>query len=158
MSQFCLTTPLGWLLLTESNQQLTEIQLFPTTPPSVSGAPASGVLREAAQQLNEYFCGRRRTFTLPYVATGTPWQKKVWQALTEIPYGETCSYRQIAERVGNPNAARAVGMANKCNPLPILIPCHRVIGADGSLTGYALGLPVKEHLLQMEQRYAHTCI
>ena len=157
MSQFCLKTPLGWLLLTEDNQRLTGIQLLPS-PPAVSVERASGILREAAQQFDEYFCGQRKTFTLPYAVTGTVWQKKVWQALTEIPYGETCSYQQIAGRVGNPKAARAVGMANKSNPLPILIPCHRVIGTDGSLTGYALGLSVKESLLQLEQRYSDLCV
>ena len=115
---------------------------------------SAGILQEASRQLAEYFAGQRKSFTLPYAMQGTRWQRSVWQALTRIPYGETRSYRQIAEQVGNPRAFRAVGMANNRNPLPILVPCHRVIGADGSLVGYASGVAIKQKLLQLEQRYS----
>ena len=105
----------------------------------------------AQRQLNEYFSGSRKVFSLPLALTGTPFQRKVWQQLTQIPYGEVRSYGQIAQAVGNPKACRAVGAANHCNPIPILVPCHRVVGANGSLTGYAGGLWRKNLLLQLEQ-------
>ena len=105
----------------------------------------------AQRQLNEYFSGSRKVFFLPLALTGTPFQRKVWQQLTQIPYGEVRSYGQIAQAVGNPKACRAVGAANHCNPIPILVPCHRVVGANGSLTGYAGGLWRKNLLLQLEQ-------
>ena len=111
-------------------------------------------LREAKRQLGEYFAGERREFDLPLAAAGTPFQHRVWDALREIPYAETLSYRELAKRVGNPAASRAVGAANGRNPLAIVVPCHRVIGADGSLTGYGGGLPVKAALLALEQRVA----
>lgn len=120
-------------------------------------APPEAVLSEtdlsrlAVKQITQYFQGRRREFDLPLRPSGTIFQKQVWEALCQIPYGETRSYRQIAEAIGNPNACRAVGMANNKNPVMILIPCHRVIGADGSLTGYACGLGVKRMLLELEQ-------
>ena len=101
-------------------------------------------------QLNEYFTGRRRTFDLPLSLRGTPFQRSVWLQLLQIPWGETRSYGDIARAVGKPGAARAVGMANQTNPLPIIVPCHRVIGANGSLTGYAGGLDVKARLLALE--------
>lgn len=101
-------------------------------------------------ELEEYFLGRRREFDLPLRPDGTEFQRKVWAALREIPYGETRSYSEIAEQVGNPKAVRAVGMANHRNPIAIMIPCHRVIGKNGSLTGYAGGLRLKERLLKIE--------
>ncbi len=101
-------------------------------------------------QLNEYFTGRRRTFDLPLSLRGTPFQRSVWLQLLQIPWGETRSYGDIARAVGKPGAARAVGMANQTNPIPIIVPCHRVIGANGSLTGYAGGLDVKARLLALE--------
>ena len=100
------------------------------------------LLREAAKQLNEYLAGKRKVFDLPLDPEGTQFQKAVWKALTGIPFGETRTYRNIAESVGNPKACRAVGMANNKNPIAILIPCHRVIGADGKLVGYAGGLDI----------------
>lgn len=109
------------------------------------------LLRCAAGQLREYFSGQRNRFELPLDPAGTPFQRAVWQALTEIPCGETRTYAQIAAHVGRPRACRAVGMANHCNPVMIVIPCHRVVGSDGSLTGYASGLPVKEYLLGLER-------
>lgn len=103
-----------------------------------------------ARQLQEYFRGERRDFDLPLAPEGTDFQRRVWTELARIPYGETISYRALAERIGSPAAVRAVGRANGANPIPIVVPCHRVIGADGSLTGYGGGLPVKQALLALE--------
>ena len=110
------------------------------------------ILLDAQQQLNEYFQGQRQTFELPLDFEGTEFQKKVWQALLNIPFGETRSYRQIAEQVGSPKAVRAVGAANGQNPISIIAPCHRVIGSGGKLVGFAGGLDNKEILLQLEQQ------
>lgn len=108
------------------------------------------ILCAAEKQLNEYFSGTLKQFSLPLEFIGTDFQKQVWQALLTIPYGETRSYGQIAQQIGNPKAVRAVGMANSKNPISIIAPCHRVIGANGSLTGFAGGLPVKSFLLDLE--------
>ncbi len=105
---------------------------------------------KAYSQLIEYFNGKRKTFDLPYKLNGTDFQKKVWSALCDIPYGETRSYKDIAIAVGNPKASRAIGMANNKNPITVIVPCHRVIGASGKLVGYAGGLAMKEFLLKME--------
>lgn len=110
------------------------------------------LLRHAAEELGAYFAGRRRDFTVPLDPPGSDFQRQVWQALRSIPYGETRSYRQIAEQIGRRSAARAVGMANNRNPIAILIPCHRVIGSNGSMTGYAAGIAIKERLLALERR------
>jgi len=110
----------------------------------------NAVLRITRAQLDEYFAGKRRDFDLPLAPRGTDFQRNVWQTLATIPYGETISYSQLATRVGKPSAMRAVGAANGRNPLPIVLPCHRVIGADGSLTGFGGGLPTKEFLLKLE--------
>ncbi|HEX2204561.1 MAG TPA: methylated-DNA--[protein]-cysteine S-methyltransferase [Longimicrobium sp.] len=101
-------------------------------------------------QLADYFAGTRNDFDLPLAPEGTPFQRRVWEELRRIPAGETISYRALAERIGRPSAARAVGRANGTNPIPIVVPCHRVIGANGTLTGYAGGLPAKETLLALE--------
>lgn len=106
---------------------------------------------ETAKQLEEYFAGKRRQFDIPFAPQGTEFQKKVWNALCQVPYGETRTYKEIAVMVGNPNASRAVGLANNRNPIPVFIPCHRIIGTNGSLVGYAGGLDMKEKLLQIEQ-------
>ena len=108
------------------------------------------VLHAARTQLGEYFAGTRTTFELPLSPQGTPFQKTVWHALADIAYGQTISYAQLATRVGKPTAMRAVGAANGRNTLPIVLPCHRVIGADGSLTGFGGGLPTKQFLLELE--------
>ena len=110
------------------------------------------ILLDAQQQLNEYFQGQRQTFELPLDFEGTEFQKKVWQALLNIPFGKTRSYRQIAEQVGSPKAVRAVGAANGQNPISIIAPCHRVIGSSGKLVGFAGGLDNKEILLKLEQQ------
>lgn len=111
---------------------------------------ASHLTDTAAQQLEQYLAGSRQTFELPLQPRGTPFQQRAWRALLQIPYGQTRSYRQQAEALGNPRAVRAVARANGANPLAIVVPCHRVIGADGSLTGYAGGLELKAHLLTLE--------
>lgn len=108
------------------------------------------LLREARAQLEAYFAGRLKVFSLPLAPEGTAFQQGIWNALRQIPYGETRTYGEIAALAGNPKASRAVGMANNRNPLPVFIPCHRVIGTNGSLTGYAGGLDVKLKLLQLE--------
>lgn len=111
------------------------------------------LLVQAAGQLDEYFTGKRKEFDLPLAAEGTLFQKKVWNALCTIPYGETRSYKDIAIQIGNAKACRAVGMANHNNPIGIIVPCHRVVGADGKLVGYAGGLDRKQLLLELERKY-----
>lgn len=108
------------------------------------------LLKEGRAQLDAYFAGQLKKFTLPLAPSGTAFQLRVWDILSALPYGETITYGQLAEKVGNPNASRAVGMANGRNPLPIFIPCHRVVGAGGKLTGYTGGLDIKEKLLRIE--------
>jgi methylated-DNA-[protein]-cysteine S-methyltransferase len=108
------------------------------------------ILREAGKQLHAYFSGRRTSFAIPLDLRGTPFQREVWNALLAIPYGETRTYLDLARRLGNPNATRAVGAANGRNPVSIIVPCHRVIGSSGKLTGFAGGLEVKERLLRLE--------
>lgn len=142
--------PFGKLTLIAEGSVLTAIR-FGAEAGAVCDE-ANAVLDCAAQQLEEYFSGRRCAFSIPMEMRGTPFQKQVWNALTEIGYGETACYSDIAEKIGNPKACRAVGMANNRNPLPIIVPCHRVIGRDGSLTGYAGGLDVKTWLLNLEKR------
>lgn len=122
--------------------------------PSAPSAPSTPLLCEAARQIDEYFAGLRRRFTLPLAAAGTPFQQEVWRALGEIPYGQTRSYAQVAAQVGRPRACRAVGMANHRNPIAIVTPCHRVVGSDGALTGYAGGMETKRRLLALERAVA----
>jgi methylated-DNA-[protein]-cysteine S-methyltransferase len=107
---------------------------------------------EVIRQLRAYFSGELKTFDLPLAPEGTKFQLRVWNSLRAIPYGEAISYAQLAQKIGNPRAVRAVGLANSCNPIPIIIPCHRVIGSDGSLTGFGGGLPNKKKLLALESR------
>ena len=109
------------------------------------------LIKKAAKQLGEYFDGKRKTFDLPLAPRGTEFQLTVWKALQTISYGKTCSYGQLAAMIGNPKACRAVGMANNRNPIAVIIPCHRVIGSNGSLTGYAGGLELKEKLILLEK-------
>jgi methylated-DNA-[protein]-cysteine S-methyltransferase len=110
-----------------------------------------GVLRDVRRELDQYFAGRLKTFTTPLAFTGTPFQHQVWKELTRIPYGETISYLDLAKRIDNPKAVRAVGLANGANPIAIIVPCHRVIGSNGSLTGFGGGLPTKRALLDLER-------
>lgn len=115
-------------------------------------ARATALTNAASTQLQEYLAGKRRLFDLPLKPAGTAFQKEVWRALEMIPYGETRTYAQVAEYLGRPGAARAVGSANRANPIPIIIPCHRVVPASGGIGGYAYGERVKELLLQLEQK------
>lgn len=112
----------------------------------------AGLFERVIEQLRAYFAGELKQFDLPLAPTGTEFQRKVWSALQGIPYGETRSYGELAREVGNGNASRAVGAANGQNPIPVIIPCHRVIGAGGSLTGFGGGLETKQHLLELEAR------
>ncbi|OAA90445.1 methylated-DNA--[protein]-cysteine S-methyltransferase [Clostridium ljungdahlii] len=114
------------------------------------------LLKNAGNQLQEYLEGKRKKFDLPLEPQGTEFQKKVWNALQEIPYGKTFSYKDVAQNIGNIKACRAVGMANNKNPIPICIPCHRVIGSNGKLVGYAGGLDIKEKLLEIEKQNADS--
>ncbi len=131
---------------------------MPTAEPGAAAATwtAEGILRRAARQIQEYFAGTRREFDLPLAPGGNPFQQRVWTLLRGIPYGQTRSYGELARRLGRPGAARAVGSANARNPLPIVVPCHRVIGADGKLTGYYGGLRLKAFLLELERRCGET--
>ena len=144
-------TGLGWLTIAADNRALAAIRFGKTLFARGENAP-SGVADQAAKQLEEYAAGKRKQFDLPLEPAGTVFQKAVWQALCRIPYGETRSYKQIAEQVGSPAASRAVGMANNKNPIPIVVPCHRVVGSNGALVGYAGGLPFKQQLLDLEMR------
>lgn len=143
-------SPVGLLTLRAEAGALTAILFGDVTMGLPDGDP---VLGQAAEELAEYFAGTRREFTVPVRLTGTAFQQAVWAALREIPYGETATYGEIARRIGRPRACRAVGMANHRNAVPIIVPCHRVIGSGGALTGYAGGLPVKDFLLSWEARH-----
>ena len=118
---------------------------------SETGNEINPFMKKVIQQLDEYFCGRRKVFELPLSPQGTEFQTKVWKDLSSIPYGKTITYKQLAELSGNPRASRAVGMANNKNPIAIIIPCHRVIGSNGNLTGYAGGLDLKRELIELEK-------
>lgn len=138
-----------YLIATETH--LINIQF---TQPQKALLQTTELLSMATIQLDEYFQGKRTTFSLPFKLTGTPFQLAVWKELQNIPYGKTTSYKEIAQKINKPKAYRAVGMANNKNPLPIIIPCHRVIGSNGKLIGYAGGLNLKNYLLELEK--SHT--
>jgi len=146
-------TPIGRLLLVGDKDGLHAIR-FPTegkrSRPQNHWQRDEGAFEEAARQLAAYFTGDLRRFELPLQTAGTEFQKKVWRELQTIPYGETLSYAVLAKRIGRPKACRAVGAANGANPLPIVVPCHRVIGSDGSLTGFGGGVEAKRFLLELE--------
>lgn len=156
-----LETPVGRLGITASPDAVTRIffarehQSVPSgrsVPEICTVETATPLLRQTVRELEEYFAGTRRDFTLPLSPAGTPFQQTVWTALRTIPYGQTRTYKQIAVQIGCPTACRAVGMANNRNPIAVVVPCHRVVGSSGTLTGYAGGLDVKEHLLELEKR------
>ena len=155
LKQMKVASPVGELTLVASSVGLVAV-LWPQEPPgrvplaSASYDETDPTLQRAAAQLAEYFAGSRRDFDLPLDPQGTTFQKAVWQGLRRIPYGTTRSYGQLAQELGNPTASRAVGAANGRNPLSIIVPCHRVIGANGTLTGFAGGLEAKRLLLQLE--------
>jgi methylated-DNA-[protein]-cysteine S-methyltransferase len=151
-------SPIGRLLLRCDGSALTGLYMNVALGPPRGADDGvedanSALLLQARRQLEEYFEGRRRDFDLPLRLHGTDFQRRVWNALQEIPYGATWSYGELARRIANPSASRAVGLANGRNPISILVPCHRVIGADGSLTGYGGGLERKRWLLAHEGRH-----
>jgi methylated-DNA-[protein]-cysteine S-methyltransferase len=150
-------SPVGKLLLAGDGSSLKLIH-FQSGPharkPAVDWVSDPAPFASAVAQLTEYFAGRRKGFDLPLAPEGTEFQRAVWKALSRIPYGETLSYGELARSIGKPNASRAVGLANGANPLPVVVPCHRVIGADGSLTGFGGGLDIKRKLLALERTHA----
>ena len=148
------STEMGQFGLVASETELTHLFFDGETPRFDTTEQATPLLRQAAAELQQYLSGKRQQFTVPLDPAGTEFFRRAWQALIAIPYGETRSYQQIAAVVGNAKASRAVGLANNRNPLPIFIPCHRVIGANQKLTGYRGGLPLKQTLLELEQRHA----
>lgn len=150
-------TPVGELTLVATERGLAAVLWEDDSPTRVRVKAEKAdknhpVLREAEQQLRDYFAGKRTSFSIPLDFLGTAFQKKVWAALLKIPFGETRSYGQIARQIGHPKAVRAVGAANGRNPISIIAPCHRVIGANGKLTGFAGGLEVKALLLRLESQ------
>ena len=155
MNYLYTATPIGTLLLAGTEDAICQI-LFPRNG---AVAPAqsdwrqtpTAALDETSRQLEQYFRGDRREFDLPLAPQGTAFQQSVWGQLRAIPYGEKISYLELARRIGNPKACRAVGAANGANPLSIVVPCHRVVGSNGSLTGFGGGLPIKKLLLELEQ-------
>jgi methylated-DNA-[protein]-cysteine S-methyltransferase len=152
-AHLCVPTPIGDLVVSGNDAFVTEILL--DTPGRKVTAPDDrrgirGPVLDAARQLDEYFARKRSSFDLPLSLSGTDFQRQVWLTLAEIPYGETISYAELARWVGRPQAFRAVGQANGANPIPVVLPCHRVIAADGSIGGYGGGLAVKRLLLALE--------
>jgi methylated-DNA-[protein]-cysteine S-methyltransferase len=156
MKHYCpCKTPIGILLLIGQDGFLEKLH-FPRSARNIT-IPANwqkncGVFSEVTDQLAAYFDGKLQSFRVQMHLEGTPFQKQVWEELQKIPYGQTAGYGEIARRIGNPGAARAVGGANNKNPIPIIIPCHRVIGHDGTMTGFGGGLELKKELLQLEQK------
>ncbi len=153
-------SPIGTLLLASEAGELTALYMHGGEQAAAKMGwtrdDSSPVLRSAAEQLQEYFAGRRSEFDLPLRMDGTEFQRRVWSELLNIPFGQTISYGELARRVGNPAAARAVGLANGRNPISIVVPCHRVIGSSGRLVGYGGGLDRKKFLLDLERREAQA--
>ncbi|MCH5300032.1 MAG: methylated-DNA--[protein]-cysteine S-methyltransferase [Ruminococcus sp.] len=147
MNKYSYDTPVGIITVEDDGDFVTAIY----TDNKKSSDKESELAKVTFRQLTEYFNRKRKIFDLPIKVEGTDFQKSVWKELCNIPYGTTCSYKQVAENIGNPKACRAVGMANNKNKIMIVVPCHRVIGSNGSLVGYAGGLNVKKFLLDLEQ-------
>jgi len=147
---FFYKTPIGEIGIAEKDGFITNVFFGRTVKPENYIVKETPVLKQANAQLEEYFSCNRKIFDLPFLLEGTEFEKNVWNALFEIPFGETRTYKQIAEKLGKPNACRAVGRANGLNPISLFFPCHRVIGTNGKLTGYAGGLEAKQLLLEME--------
>ena len=145
----CFNSPIGAVRLTEDGGSIIRIELVDTFDESTAPTP---VLHEAAQQIKAFLCGNRQQLDFPIRMAGTPFQQRVWRALQQIPYGTTRTYGEIATAIGNPRASRAVGMACNKNPLLLIVPCHRVVGANGTLTGFAYGTDAKCWLLELERR------
>ncbi len=147
----------SWVAASETSQR-SDSQLSPSALQADGASQAHAHLQRSREQLEQYFAGTRQAFTVPLASTGTAFQRQVWQALEQIPYGQTWSYRDVALHIGNPKAVRAVGLANGCNPISIVVPCHRVIGANGALTGYGGGLERKKLLLSLESGVALSSV
>jgi methylated-DNA-[protein]-cysteine S-methyltransferase len=148
-------SPVGSLLLAGDRKSLRQVSFANSkrsAPPQAGWTQNRAAFAEVIGQLQAYFRGELKEFDLPLAMEGTEFQLRVWNTLRTIPYGETITYAQLAVRIGNPKAVRAVGLANGSNPIPIIVPCHRVIGNDGSLTGFGGGLPIKKMLLELENR------
>ena len=146
-------SPIGPLMLAADDSGLRHIEFRDNSHPADRRdwhGGSNDILQATEAQLGEYFAGQRQAFELPLAPQGTPFQLQVWEVLARIPFGATISYAQLAQRIGNPAGTRAVGAANGRNPLPIVLPCHRVIGADSAMTGFGGGVPVKEFLLRLE--------
>jgi methylated-DNA-[protein]-cysteine S-methyltransferase len=148
-------TSIGRIGIEESSGGITHIYLASDAVPRDREVGETPLLRQAAEQLELYLKGQLTEFTVQLTPEGTPFMKQVWQKLREVTYGSTASYKDIATAVGNPRAVRAVGMANNRNPIPIFIPCHRIIGSDGKLIGYRGGLEMKRKLLELESRHGN---
>jgi methylated-DNA-[protein]-cysteine S-methyltransferase len=154
---FHYNTKIGIIGIEENGSAITKVYFINNDEQEeISEKNETALLKEAIKQLNEYFDGKRSSFDLQLQPQGTEFQNKVWKALIEIPFGETRSYGEIAKIIGNEKASRAVGMANNKNPIPIIVPCHRVIGANGKLVGYAGGLDIKEMLLNLEKNHPNS--
>ena len=152
INTFIYDTDYGKITIIEENEYIIEMKLWYSHLKDADlNIKESDIIKKAYKQLMEYFNGQRKSFDLPLNPKGTEFQKKVWNALLNIPYGSTCSYKDIAVNIGNEKACRAVGGANNKNPIFIIIPCHRVIGKNGSLVGYGGGLDIKLKLLELEQ-------
>ena len=151
MNVFMYKTDIGEIGIMENGMAITHLYFAGEKIPEGTSIKETPLLKKAGEQLLDYLAGKRKFFELPLAAQGTVFQQNVWKALQEIPYGATCSYGEVAKNIGNPKACRAVGMSNNKNPIPIFIPCHRVIGTNGKLVGYAGGLGIKEHLLKLEK-------
>jgi methylated-DNA-[protein]-cysteine S-methyltransferase len=143
-------SPVGILRIHANDEGITAVEFVDAVADEGASSGDHPLLAECARQLDEYFAGTRSDFSLDLSAGGTEFERQVWSELVKIPFGKRCSYLDIAERLGNPNAVRAVGLANGRNPIAIIVPCHRVVGSDGSLTGYAGGLWRKQWLLEHE--------
>ena len=150
-----MNSPVGKIEIIEENEKIVELNIYNEEKNEKKNniiEKDTKLLLETQKQLKEYFEGKRTKFEIPLNPKGTEFMKKVWKELLNIPYGEVRTYKEIAEKIGNSKASRAVGMANNKNPIPIIIPCHRVIGSNNKLVGYALGLDMKKYLLDLERK------
>ena len=159
MATSTVPSPLGPVVLTGSDDGLASLSLGPDAARNAEGhARDDGAFRRAAEQLEQWFAGERRDFDVPLSLVGTPFQVRVWELLQQVPYGTTTSYGVLAAEIGQPGASRAVGAANARNKVGLVVPCHRVIGRDGTLTGYAGGLPTKRWLLAHEAAHVGSSL
>ena len=154
INHFEFESPLGCIAVEDNSTEITAVRFLKNKTAENFAEPAE-LAKLAKKQLDEYFSGKRKKFDLPFLMAGTDFQKKVWTELLNIPYDKVCSYKDIAVRIGKPNACRAVGSANNKNNIPIIIPCHRVIGASGKLVGYSDGLEIKQFLINLEFKYLY---